>query len=56
MNIARYLILLALFSLTIDANADCQVVNGWQNRPLIFNFPNQFVVPNSLPMVNMKQR
>ncbi|MBA7846489.1 fimbrial protein [Klebsiella sp. RHBSTW-00484] len=50
MNIARYLILLALFSLTIDANADCQVVNGWQNRPLIFNFPNQFVVPNSLPM------
>lgn len=50
MKIVRYLILLALFSLTIDAKADCQVVNGWQNRPLIFNFPNQFVVPNSLPV------
>lgn len=50
MKVQSSYFLLAILFFCLKANADCQPVNGWRNRPLAFNFPNQFVIPSSLPV------
>ncbi len=50
MKIVRSLMLLVLSWLTFATYAGCDAVNGWNNRKLAFNFPNQFVVADNLPV------
>ncbi|WP_434659413.1 fimbrial protein [Klebsiella sp. MISC125] len=50
MKIVRSLMLLVLSLLTFATYAGCDAVNGWNNRKLAFNFPNQFVVADNLPV------
>lgn len=40
----------AFMIFSLQAAADCKPLNGWKNRPLAFYFPNQFVVPASMPI------
>lgn len=42
-------IFILLLILTPKAEASCSSANGWNSRPLIFNFPLNFVIPVDLP-------
>lgn len=50
MKTYRHFIFFVLFLLTLKSYANCQIVNGWNSRHLAFNFPAQFIVPDSLPV------
>ncbi|MBV8044144.1 fimbrial protein [Pluralibacter sp.] len=45
-----WLFLMIILMSILKAYADCSPVNGWQNRPLMLNFPERLAVQPDLPV------